>query len=125
MMQAVLLLAHGTPESPEQVPEYLKCVTGGRPLPEEVVDEIQHRYALVGRSPLTEITLAQAKALAREIALPVYVGMRNWHPFIADTVKKWWMRGQRMRSSSALLRRIRVPAWAFTRRQPRLLPETS
>jgi protoporphyrin/coproporphyrin ferrochelatase len=88
MKHAVLLLAHGTPESPDQVPEYLKCVTGGRPLPPEVVKEIQHRYALVGRSPLTEITLAQAEALAREITFPVYVGMRNWYPFIADTVAK-------------------------------------
>jgi ferrochelatase len=88
MKQAVLLLAHGTPESAEQVPEYLRCVTGGRPLPQEVIDEIQHRYALVGHSPLTEITMEQARALELEISVPVYVGMRNWHPFIADTVAK-------------------------------------
>jgi ferrochelatase len=86
MKHAVLLLAHGTPESAEQVLKYLSHVTGGRPLPHEVVEEIQHRYALVGRSPLTEITAAQAKALQREVSLRVYVGMRNWHPFIADTV---------------------------------------
>lgn len=88
MRQAVLLLAHGTPDSAEQVPEYLKHVTFGRTLPPEVVSEIQHRYALVGHSPLTEITLAQAQALGRQIQVPVYVGMRNWHPFIADTVGK-------------------------------------
>ena len=88
MKQAVLLLAHGTPETPEQVPEYLKCVTGGRPLPQEVIHEIQHRYALVGRSPLTDITLEQAQALQREISMPVYVAMRNWHPFIADTISR-------------------------------------
>ena len=88
MRQAVLLLAHGTPQSADQVPEYLRYVTGARPLPQEVVDEIQHRYALVGHSPLTEITEAQAKALAASIHLPVYVGMRNWHPFVADTIAK-------------------------------------
>jgi protoporphyrin/coproporphyrin ferrochelatase len=84
---AVLLLAHGTPDSVEEVPEFLLKVTGGRPLPPQVVQEIKHRYSLIGRSPLTEYTMKQAEALARELKLPVYVGMRNWKPFIADTVR--------------------------------------
>jgi len=83
---AVLLLAHGSPDSVEQVPEFLLRVTGGRPLPPPVVDEVKHRYGLIGRSPLTELTLKQAELLARELGLPVYVGMRNWKPFIADAV---------------------------------------
>jgi len=84
---AVLLLAHGTPEAVDQVPEFLLKVTGGRPLPPSVVEEIKHRYSLIGRSPLTEYTMKQAEALARELNLPVYVGMRNWKPFIADAVR--------------------------------------
>jgi len=84
---AVLLLAHGSPDSVDQVPDFLLRVTGGRPLPQPVVDEVKHRYGLIGRSPLTELTLMQAERLAREIGLPVYVGMRNWNPFIADAVK--------------------------------------
>ena len=84
---AVLLLAHGTPDSVEEVPEFLLKVTGGRPLPPNVVEEIKHRYSLIGRSPLTEYTMKQAEALARELKVPVYVGMRNWKPFIADTVR--------------------------------------
>lgn len=88
MKQAILLLAHGTPESATQVPEYLKYVTGGRALPQEVIDEITHRYALIGRSPLTDLTMAQARALEEKLGIPVYVGMRNWHPLIADTVSK-------------------------------------
>lgn len=84
---AVLLLAHGTPDSVEEVPEFLLKVTGGRPLPPQVVEEIKHRYSLIGRSPLTEYTMKQATAVARELKLPVYVGMRNWKPFIADTVR--------------------------------------
>lgn len=88
MKQAILLLAHGTPESATQVPEYLKYVTGGRALPQEVIDEITHRYALIGRSPLTDLTMAQARALEEKLGIPVYVGMRNWHPVIADTVSK-------------------------------------
>lgn len=83
---AVLLLAHGSPDSVEEVPEFLLRVTGGRPLPVQVVEEVRHRYDLIGRSPLTEITLQQGELLARELRLPVYVGMRNWKPFIADAV---------------------------------------
>jgi protoporphyrin/coproporphyrin ferrochelatase len=83
---AVLLLAHGSPDSVEQVPEFLLRVTRGRPLPPQVVDEVKHRYGLIGRSPLTELTLKQGELLARELGLPVYVGMRNWKPFIADAV---------------------------------------
>jgi ferrochelatase len=84
---AVLLLAHGSPDSVEEVPEFLLCVTGGRPLPQPVIEEVKHRYALIGRSPLTELTLKQGNLLARELGLPVYVGMRNWKPFIADAVR--------------------------------------
>lgn len=91
--QAVLLLAHGTPETIEQIPEYLRNVTSGRPLPQAVVEEIQHRYGLIGRSPLTEITMEQARLVEAELAaagepVRVYMGMRNWRPYIPDVVKQ-------------------------------------
>jgi protoporphyrin/coproporphyrin ferrochelatase len=85
---AILLLAHGSPEKPEDVPEFLRNITGGRPLPEVVVKEVQHRYALIGQSPLTCWTMEQAEGASRESGLPVYVGMRNWKPYIRDTVKQ-------------------------------------
>jgi len=84
---AVLLLAHGSPDSVGQVPEFLLRVTGGRALPPEVIKEVQHRYGLIGRSPLTELTLKQADLLAQKLGLRVYVGMRNWKPYIADAVR--------------------------------------
>jgi ferrochelatase len=84
---AVLLLAHGSPDSVDQVPDFLLRVTGGRPLPQPVVEEVKHRYGLIGRSPLTELTLKQAELLAGKLGMPVYVGMRNWKPFIADAVR--------------------------------------
>jgi ferrochelatase len=84
---AVVLLAHGSPDSVEEVPEFLLRVTGGRPLPPPVVEEVKHRYGLIGRSPLTALTLKQGELLARELSLPVYVGMRNWKPSIADAVQ--------------------------------------
>jgi ferrochelatase len=84
---AVLLLAHGSPDSAEEVPEFLLRVTGGRPLPSQVVEEVKRRYGLIGRSPLTQLTLKQGALLAHDLELPVYVGMRNWKPFISDTVQ--------------------------------------
>ena len=91
--QAVLLLAHGTPETIEEIPDYLRNVVSGRPLPEHVIEEIKHRYSLIGRSPLTEITHAQgrlveAQLVADGIDAQVYVGMRNWKPYIPDVVRK-------------------------------------
>ncbi|MGB8011522.1 MAG: ferrochelatase [Terriglobales bacterium] len=84
---AVLLLAHGSPENPDQIPEFLSYVTGGRPLPPPVVEEIRHRYALIGFSPLACWTLLQADQLSQSLQMPVYAGMRNWKPFIGDAVK--------------------------------------
>jgi ferrochelatase len=90
--RAVLLLAHGTPGTVEEIPEYLRNVVSGRPMPQAVVEEIQHRYSLIGNplghSPLTDLTMEQAALLAAELGEPVYVGMRNWRPYIADTVKR-------------------------------------
>jgi ferrochelatase len=85
---AVLLLAHGSPDSVEDIPDFLLQVTRGRNLPPEVISEVKHRYTLIGRSPLTELTLRQGELLSSELRLPAYVGMRNWKPFIADVVKK-------------------------------------
>lgn len=85
---AVLLLAHGSPDSPADVPQFIKYVTAGRPVPEAVMQEITHRYSLIGKSPLTEITMRQAEALRTKTGLPVFVGMRNWKPFIADAVRQ-------------------------------------
>ena len=81
---AVLLLAHGSPDKPEDVPEFLRAVTSGRALPEGAVKEITHRYQLIGASPLTRLTLRQGDLLSTALGLPVYAGMRNWKPWIAD-----------------------------------------
>ena len=91
--QAILLLAHGTPETVEQIPEYLRNVVSGRPMPQAVVEEIQHRYSLIGKSPLTEITYEQARLVEAELAaagraVKVYVAMRNWRPYIPEVVQQ-------------------------------------
>ena len=97
--EAVLLLAHGTPDVLGEMAEYLSKVTGGRTLPQEVVEELQHRYAEIGLRetpgqeppPLTKWTFTQGYLLEQALNdlgpnTKVYVGMRNWHPFIADVV---------------------------------------
>ena len=82
-------MAHGTPESIEEMPEYLRLVRGGRPPSPALIAEMREHYAAIGgRSPLTAITFAQAEALGGRLgaAVPVAVGMRNWRPFIKDAV---------------------------------------
>jgi ferrochelatase len=85
----VLLMAHGTPESLDEMPAYLALVRGGRPPSGELVHEMRENYAAIGgRSPLTDITRAQADALRARLgpSVPVAVGMRNWRPFIKDAI---------------------------------------
>jgi ferrochelatase len=85
----VLLLAHGAPDRLEDIPEFLLNVRGGRKLPEPMVEEIIRRYSLIGGgSPLLRLTRLQAEGLAQRLAHPVYIGMRNWKPFIADSVRQ-------------------------------------
>ena len=89
-------MAHGTPGSLDEMPEYLQLVRGGRPPSAELVAEMRHNYAAIGgRSPLTDITMAQADALRARLGpdLPVAVGMRNWRPFIADALADLVQRG--------------------------------
>jgi ferrochelatase len=91
--QGVLLLAHGTPETVEQIPEYLRNVVSGRPMPQHVIEEISHRYSLIGRSPLTDITREQGRLVESRLAaegkpVPVFIGMRNWRPYIPDVVRQ-------------------------------------
>jgi ferrochelatase len=84
---AVLMVAHGSPENPDQIPEFLSYVTGGRSLLPAVIEEIRHRYSLIGFSPLACWTRLQADQLSQSVQMPVFVGMRNWKPFIGDSVR--------------------------------------
>ena len=89
MKQGVLLLAHGAPERVEDVESYLTFVRGGRPASPRIVEEVASRYqAIGGSSPLLAWTRAQAEALERMLGIPVFFGMRNWHPFIRETMDR-------------------------------------
>ncbi|MDF1502400.1 ferrochelatase [Roseisolibacter sp. H3M3-2] len=90
----LLLLAYGTPETPERVEEYFTHIRGGRAPSPESVAHLRHRYEAVGgRTPLTALTEAVRDGVARGLAarghdVPVYVGMKHWEPWIADVVKR-------------------------------------
>jgi len=89
---AILLVAFGGPERAEDVRPFLAEVLRGRPVSPERIEEVVHHYELIGgRSPLNELTFRQAQALgdalrARGDDRTVWVGMRNWKPWIADTL---------------------------------------
>src|ERR1700735_1568636 len=93
---AVILLAHGTPDVLGEMDAYLELVTGGRKLSPEVVHELHERYAQIGLSDvpspqgahLTRWTCQVAALLERRLGQRVYVGMRNWKPFIRDVVEE-------------------------------------
>ena len=91
---AVILLAHGAPLRVQDIPKYLKNIRGGTDSSTEVIQEVSRRYQQIGgRSPLLDITTAQAEALEQylnqgEDAFKVYVGMRTWSPFIKDAVNQ-------------------------------------
>jgi ferrochelatase len=92
--EAILLLAHGTPDVLGEMEAYLKLVTGGRGVPPHVVEELQERYAEIGlrdeptsEAPhLTRWTMRQAALLQERLDQHVYVAMRNWKPCIPDVV---------------------------------------
>ncbi len=93
---AVLLLAYGGPDSLDDIPAYLLDIRGGRETPQRLIDEITDRYRQIGgRSPLLDITRSAASKLQTRLSLPVYVGMRHWHPFIAETVAQMAQDGVR------------------------------
>lgn len=91
---AVLLLAFGGPEGPDDVVPFLENVTRGRGIPRERLVEVgDHYFRFGGVSPINEQCRALRAAVQAELAthgpdLPVYWGNRNWHPFLADTVAK-------------------------------------
>jgi ferrochelatase len=99
--QAVLLIAYGGPTAMHEVRPFLDNVLRGRPVPPERLETVVHHYELIGgRSPLNEITLRQAHALEAELrahgpALPVFIGMRNWKPYLRDALTKMAAHGVR------------------------------
>lgn len=98
---SVLVIAFGGPLGPDDVRPFLGNVLRGRRVTPERVEDVVHHYELFGGvSPLTALTRAQADGLGARLegsghALPVFVGMRNWHPFLKDTLAEMSRAGLR------------------------------
>ena len=102
MVDAVLLIAFGGPTELREIRSFLQNVTRGRRISAERFEEVAHHYEQMpgGRSPLNELTLAQARALAgaldqRGAPIDVRVGMRNWHPYLHEVLGEMAARGVR------------------------------
>jgi ferrochelatase len=101
MFDAVLLISFGGPQGPDDIRPFLANVLRGRRVAPERVEEVAHHYeAFGGVSPITALTMAQAKGLRERlevagVPLDVFVGMRNWHPLLADTLAEMARQGVR------------------------------
>src|SRR6266851_17892 len=91
---AVLFIGFGGPEKREDIRPFLERVTQGRGIPPERIEEVAHHYEKIGgASPINAITQRQANGLRAALAKTdtpwsVYVGNRNWHPFLEDTLRR-------------------------------------
>ena len=98
---SVLIISFGGPHEPKDVKPFLENVVRGRRVSPQRLEEVEHHYQLFGGvSPITQLTMKQAEGLRQRLAaaghpLPVYVGMRNWHPFIGDTLQEMYAKGAR------------------------------
>ena len=98
---SVLIVSFGGPQGRDDIRPFLANVLRGRRIPPARVEEVAHHYELFGGvSPITAVTERQADGLRERLAaaghpLPVYVGMRNWHPYLADTLRSMHAAGHR------------------------------
>jgi len=91
MSSAVVLMAYGSPDRLEDIPDYYADIRGGRPISPERLEELIERYRRLGieeRNPLNEITEQTRAALEEELRMPVYTGMRHWRPRIVEAAER-------------------------------------
>jgi len=104
---AVLILSFGGPEKPDDVIPFLENVLRGRNVPRErLLAVAEHYYHFGGKSPINDQNRALIAGLEAEFErkgprLPVYWGNRNWHPYLADTLRQ--MRADGVRCALAFV----------------------
>ena len=91
-IDSVLFIGFGAPKDTRHVMDFLRLVVRGRNVPDERLAEVAHHYEEIGGSPYNELTFKQVVALKRKLRdeyhlpIPVYAGMRNWHPFMPRVI---------------------------------------
>jgi ferrochelatase len=114
---SVLLLGFGGPTRRDEVRPFLDNVLRGKPVPRERYEEVVRHYDEAGgSSPFNRLTFAQAESLrlllsAEGPRLPVYVGMRHWEPYIADTLTEMAHEGRRRAVGVVLAAHRSPPSW--------------
>ena len=89
---AVVVVSFGGPERAGDVRPFLQNVARGRDIPEERLAEVEAVYlSHGGASPANELNrdlVVRLKQALEEAGnpMPVYLGNRNWHPYLGDTV---------------------------------------
>jgi ferrochelatase len=92
--RGILVMAYGTPRDLDGVEAYYTDIRHGRPPEPEAVEELKDRYrAIGGRSPLLELTTAQAEGIADRVGVPAYVGQKHAAPFIPDAIARMQKNG--------------------------------
>jgi protoporphyrin/coproporphyrin ferrochelatase len=104
---ALLLLSFGGPEGPDEVMPFLENVTRGRGIPRARLESVaEHYHRFGGVSPINQQcrdlkAAIEADFAAHDLDLPVYWGNRNWHPFLADTLRE--MKADGVRRAAAFV----------------------
>jgi ferrochelatase len=86
---ALLVVGFGGPEGPDDVMPFLENVTRGRNVPRgRLLEVAEHYHHFHGKSPINDQVRELVAALRSRVPLPIYWGNRNWHPMLADTVRR-------------------------------------
>ena len=115
--EAVLIIGFGGPTRREEIRPFLDNVLRGRPVPKERYEEVVRHYEhLGGRSPYNDLTMRQAGALRAELnrngrEIPVFVGMRNWEPYLAGALREMAARGVRRALGFIMAAHRSEPSW--------------
>jgi len=97
----VLLIGHGAPVSAEEVVPYLRSMNAGKNVPEKRLAALARHYELIGgASPYNTQVLDFKGRLERELSaagldLPVFMGMKNWSPFLKKSLAEIHLKGFR------------------------------
>jgi ferrochelatase len=93
---AVLLIAHGTVDSLDELPAFLAQIRRGHPPPDDLLREVRRRYeAIGGQSPLKRICDEVGRKLEAELGVPVASSMRLWKPYPREVLASLVERGVR------------------------------
>jgi protoporphyrin/coproporphyrin ferrochelatase len=84
-------MAYGSPERLDDVPAYYADIRGGRPIAAHLLEDLIGRYRRLGietSNPLNAITEHTRAALADELDMPVFTGMKHWKPHISEAAAR-------------------------------------